>query len=128
MNSRELGNLGEKIACQYLGKKGYRILNTNFKRKWGEIDVVAKKQGKIIFVEVKTLRRTEQTEDKVFIPENEIDWKKKKQLRKMAQIYLTENRISLNSRHQIDIMAIEIYSNPRKVRLRHYQNAIEDIY
>ncbi|PIR91238.1 YraN family protein, partial [bacterium (Candidatus Gribaldobacteria) CG10_big_fil_rev_8_21_14_0_10_37_46] len=40
MNSRELGNLGEKIACQYLGKKGYRILNTNFKRKWGEIDVV----------------------------------------------------------------------------------------
>ena len=128
MNPKELGNLGEKIAQKYLRKKGYKILAENFKRKWGEIDIVIKKQQVIAFVEVKTLRRTEQTEDKVFIPENEIDWKKKKQLRKMAQIYLSENRISLNSRHQIDIIAIEIYSNPRKVRLRHYQNAIEDIY
>ncbi len=128
MDSKELGNLGEKIAQKYLKKKRYKILAQNFKRKWGEIDIVAKKQGKIIFVEVKTLRRAERAEDKAFIPENEIDWKKKKQLRKMTQIYLSENKISLNYPYQIDIIAVEISPDFKKAKIRHYQNAIEDDY
>jgi putative endonuclease len=70
MNPKELGNLGEKIAQDYLKKKKYRILAQNFKRKWGEIDIVAKKQGKIIFVEVKTISKKYG-----FSPEDEIDRK-----------------------------------------------------
>ena len=128
MNSKEIGNLGEKIAQEYLKKKRYKILDTNFKKKWGEIDIVAKKQQVIIFVEVKTLRRAERAEDKAFIPENEIDWKKKKQLRKITQIYLSENKISLNRPYQIDIMAVEISPDLKESKIRHHENAIEDIY
>ena len=131
MNSKELGNLGEKIAQDYLRKKGYRILDVNFKRKWGEIDIVAKKRGEVIFVEVKTISQKEE-----FSPEDEINWKKKKQLRKMAQIYLLENKIPLNHPYQIDIMAVEISPDFQEtspefvegVKVRHYQNAIEDNY
>jgi len=123
MNSKELGNLGEKIAQDYLRKKGYRILDVNFKRKWGEIDIVAKKRGEVIFVEVKTISQKEE-----FSPEDEINWKKKKQLRKMAQIYLSENKIPLNRPYQIDIMAVEISPDFKKAKIRHYKNAIEDIY
>ncbi|MCD6500671.1 YraN family protein [bacterium] len=123
MNSRELGNLGEKIARDYLKKKGYKILARNFKRKWGEIDVVAKKKKSIVFVEVKTI-----LEKQGFFPEDEINWKKKNQLRKIAQIYLQEFKIPFESPWQIDILAIEITSNFKKAKVRHFKNAIEDRY
>ena len=123
MDSKGLGDLGEKIAQKYLKEKGYRILDTNFKRKWGEIDIVAKKKKTIIFVEVKTISKKE-----FFFPEDEIDWKKKKQLRKMTQIYLSENKIPLNCPYQIDIIAVETSSDLKDVKIRHYQNAVEDIY
>ncbi|HDH31598.1 MAG TPA: hypothetical protein ENH26_02380 [Candidatus Wolfebacteria bacterium] len=52
----QLGNLGENIACQYLIKKGYRILERNFRKPWGELDIIAKAPDKtLVFVEVKTV-------------------------------------------------------------------------
>jgi len=63
-----------------------------------------------------------------FAPEDEIDWKKKKQLRKMAQIYLSENKIPFESPWQIDIIAIEISADFKKAKVRHFKNAIEDTY
>jgi len=123
MNSKELGDFGEKIARDYLKKKRYKILAKNFKRKWGEIDIVAKKKRKIIFVEVKTI-----LEQEGFLPEDEIDWKKKKQLRKMAQIYLSANKIPLSRPYQIDVVAIEITPDFKKTKIRHHKNAIEDNY
>ena len=123
INSKKLGELGEKIAQKHLKKKGYKILARNFKRKWGEIDIVAKKGKKIVFIEVKTIRQKEE-----FFPEDEIDRKKKRQLIKMAQIYLQEFKIPLDISWQIDIIAIEISSNRKKAKIRHYKNAVEDIY
>ena len=52
--SKNIGDMGEKKAVKFLKKKGYRILETNFKTKFGEIDIIAKKEGCICFVEVKT--------------------------------------------------------------------------
>ncbi|PJB08358.1 YraN family protein [bacterium (Candidatus Gribaldobacteria) CG_4_9_14_3_um_filter_33_9] len=127
MNSKEIGILGEKIAEKYLKEKGYKILEKNFKRKWGEIDIVAKKKNKLIFFEVKTLQ---QTLDEIFLPEDEVDFKKKKQLRKITQIYLSEKKIPLESDYQIDILAIRL--PPRaglsKMKIEHFENAIEDTF
>lgn len=123
MNSKELGKFGEKIAEKYLKKKRYKILAQNFKRKWGELDMVARKKGKIIFVEVKTIQEREG-----FLPEDEIDRKKKRQLIKMAQIYLSENKIPFASPWQIDIIAVEVSPDFKKAKIRHHPNAIEDTY
>lgn len=123
MNSKQLGKFGEKIAEKYLRKKRYKVLAQNFKRKWGELDLVAKKKGGIIFFEVKTILEREG-----FAPEDEIDRKKKRQLIKMAQIYLSENKIPFESPWQIDILAIEISPDSKKAKIRHFKNAIEDIY
>ena len=122
-NSKKLGELGEKIAQKHLKEKGYKILARNFKKKWGEIDIVAKKRKKIVFIEVKTIRKKEG-----FFPEDEIDQKKKKQLIKIDQIYLQESKIPLETPWQIDIIAIEISPNLKKAKIRHYKNAVEDIY
>lgn len=134
LTTKEIGNLGEKIARDYLERKKYKILAQNFKRKWGEIDIVAKPQhqkfwywgkekNKIVFFEVKTILKKEG-----FLPEDEINWKKKRQLWKMAQIYLSENKIPLDTPYQIDVLAIEVSPDFKKVKIRHLQNVIEDIY
>jgi len=52
---REIGNEGEKIAKKYLRGKGYYILETNYLKPFGEIDIIAENQGRLVFVEVKTI-------------------------------------------------------------------------
>ena len=123
ITSKQTGELGEKIARKHLERKKYKILVKNFKRKWGEIDIVAKKNGKIIFFEVKTILKKQG-----FFPEDQIDFKKKRQLWKMAQIYLSENKISFDNHWQIDIIAVEITPELKKANIRHFKNAVEDIY
>lgn len=127
MNSKNLGTAGEKIAEKYLRSKGYKVLAKNFKRRWGELDLVGSLPGhqEIIFFEVKTILKRES-----FYPEDEITPKKKRQLLKMAQIYLSARKIPFDTPCQIDILAIEVLPGSRfkKAKIRHYKNAIEDIY
>ena len=52
---RRIGDIGEEIACRFLVKRGFSIVCRNYLRKWGELDVVGKKKGKIHFFEVKTV-------------------------------------------------------------------------
>ena len=123
MNRKQTGKLGEDIAAKHLKKQRYKILARNWKNKWGEIDIVAKHKKRIIFVEVKTLQ---QSQDKPnFLPEDKIDEKKKRQLVKMAQIYLLQNKLSLGIPHQIDVIAIELIDGEPKIR--HLENVLEDI-
>ena len=122
-NPKIIGNFGEKIGSEYLRKKGYKILERNFKKKWGEIDIIGKKNGNLIFFEIKTLH---QARGKPFSPEDEINFKKKNQLRKMAQIYLSEKRISKNAPYQIDILSIVLNPAFKTAKISHFENAIED--
>jgi len=54
---RRLGDIGENIACDFLKKRGFEILDRNYLKKWGEIDIVARKDSVIHFVEVKSVSR-----------------------------------------------------------------------
>ena len=54
---RRIGNLGEKIAGVFLKNHGFLVVERNYLKKWGEIDIIAKKKGKIHFIEVKTVSR-----------------------------------------------------------------------
>lgn len=56
-DKQKLGALGEDIACKYLENNGYRVIERNYLKKWGEIDIIAKKGNKIHFVEVKAVSR-----------------------------------------------------------------------
>lgn len=133
MTTKEVGALGEKIAKKYLAKNKYKILAINFKKKWitgsGELDIVGQKDKKIIFFEVKTRVGSDLNDrQKEFFPEDEIFLKKQKQLCKLAQIYLAENKLSPSAPHQIDILAIELYFDSKKAKIRHYKNVIADLY
>jgi putative endonuclease len=119
-----LGDIGEKIARKYLKRKGYRILDKNFRySRLGEIDIIAKKSNDIIFFEVKTRRKVGPSE---FLPEDNITFNKKRKLIKLAQTWLGQKKIK-DLFWQIDILAIEIYRD-KSFDIRHLENAIEDFY
>ena len=115
--SKLLGQIGENIAAQYLQKKGYIILEQNYKKPWGEIDIIVKKGKDIIFVEVKTVSNNN------FLPEEEITPRKKKILIRTAKLYLAEKRYPADQDWQIDVIGIEMKDN-NKCLLRHTENAI----
>jgi putative endonuclease len=111
--SREIGRKGERVAAEYLIKSGYKILEKNYTKPWGEIDIIAKINYKIVFFEVKTFN------DKDFLPEENITPKKKKNLTKSAMLYLQNKNIS--SEWQIDVIGIE-FNGANKCKLRHTKN------
>jgi len=117
--SKSLGQIGENIAAQYLQKKGYIILEQNYKKPWGEIDIIVKKGKDIIFVEVKTVSNNN------FLPEEEITLRKKKILIRTAKLYLAEKRYPADQDWQIDVIGIEMKDN-NKCLLRHTENAISE--
>jgi len=93
--TKELGDLGEKIAAKYLKKQGYKILDRNFRyKKFGEIDIIAKKKNTkdVVFIEVKTRHKRKFKEiSNNYAPEDNITYFKQKQLIKLAKIYLAQN-------------------------------------
>jgi len=121
---KDLGDVGEKIAEKYLKDKAYKILDKNFRySKLGELDIVAEKNNNIIFLEVKTRRKTGPSE---FLPEDNITYDKQKKLIKLSQIYLSKNKLT-DSPWQIDILAIEIYRDG-SYDVRHTENAFADFF
>ena len=121
-NTKEIGALGEDVARRYLKGKGYKILDKNFFKtinglKIGEIDIVARKKGAIVFFEVKTL-----SGGIGFSPESKINFQKQNKISKIAQIWLDENNIPQESLWQIDALAIVLDFSSRKARINHFQN------
>jgi len=138
MDLKKIGNFGEKIACYYLEKKGYKILDRNYSRKWsggpqkGEIDIITEKDKVISFVEVKTSAfsggfmpaRLNFARQNFGGPEDRVDFRKQKQLIKLAQDWLVEKKIPLDSKWQIDVISIKIDLNTKKAKIRHFKNAV----
>ena len=76
--TKEIGKLGEQLTCKYLKKHGYSILEINYWRKWGELDVIAKKNNIVYFVEVKTF--SYQTKEKLEYAVTHETWRPEEQV------------------------------------------------
>ena len=110
MNNIEIGNKGEKIARNYLRLRLYKILETNYRRKTGEIDIIAKKGGYIIFIEVKYRNNINKG-----LPREAVTTFKQGQIKRTAQMYIMENKISCDMRFDV----IEILGK----KIEHIKNA-----
>ncbi len=119
---RELGNLGERLACEYLEKQGYEIVARNYQKKCGEIDLIAKKNKIIIFIEVKTRSKNKNWE--CGLPEEAVNFSKQRKIIRTARSYLFENHYSGKTDWQIDIIAIWLDWETRRASLNHIKNAV----
>lgn len=114
---QKLGQFGEKIAKKYLVKKGYAILAEHFLIKGGEIDIIAKKSEKIVFVEVKT--RT----SLIFgNPEDAVGLHKIDALKRAAESYLRQKNMLDEVEIAFDVIAILVNRDMQKVTLKHFQD------
>lgn len=112
MNNRDFGNMGEDLACEYLLKNGYQILERNKHfSKLCEIDIIAKFKNTIVFVEVKT-RKT----NSFGTPLEAITKTKYHNIKTGVLSYLQENKIK---KYQID--AIGITLKP-ELKIEHLKN------
>ncbi len=124
MNNRfEIGMLGEDLACEYLRKNNYTIIEKNFLRPWGELDIISKSSDKtLVFVEVKTIKYSRDLS-----AEEHLNFSKLKKLRKTASLYAGSNQklIKDDEGWRIDLIAITITNltdNKKDFILKHYQN------
>jgi putative endonuclease len=103
-----IGKHGERIAVRYLKFRRYKILETNFESRYGEIDIIAKDKDIIVFVEVKT-----RTNDDFGQPEAAVNKSKQDKIKLAAKFYINKKRLS-NFNSRFDIISIKIQKGKKK--------------
>ena len=115
----ELGKRGEDLATQMLIKKGYGILERNWRFNGWEVDIIARTKTQIVFVEVKT-----RSDDYFMHPEEAVDYNRRCRLTSAACAYINYHKLSLEPR--FDVVAI-VWNNTR-CDVNHIENAFEPVY
>lgn len=118
MKSREIGNIGEQAVCNYLVKNGYEISDRNFTVKGGEIDIIAKKNDTVCFVEVKTRKYGALTSG-----EEALTVAKRKHIIYAAERYLST--LSFLPKCRFDVAVVEM-KDEKVVKLKYYVNAFDN--
>ena len=117
MEQRKLGQVGEEQAARYLRRRFYTILERNYRCRFGEIDLIARRGGVLAFVEVKLRRDESHGEAREFVTA-----RKQQRVMAAAELWLSQNETQLQPRFDV----IEVYA-PRgeegPVRINHIENA-----
>ena len=101
MNRKLFGNYGEDVASRYLSRNGYKILQKNFRTKFGEIDIIAKEENTIVFIEVKTREN-----DKFVSPFAAINKNKQEHIIKASLCYLKNKRLFEKVKCRFDVVSV----------------------
>jgi Holliday junction resolvase-like predicted endonuclease len=150
--AQKIGKLGEDIAAKFLMKHGFSIVDRNYTKKWGELDIIAQKEDKIYFIEVKSASRSlsdlvtgeieqEGTEGDFLtdnlsaqgesssttanffqLEENMHPWKRRR-LARTIETYLISKRVG-NTPWQFDVLLVFLDTKLRKARVRMIENII----
>jgi putative endonuclease len=120
---RALGALGERLAAEHLQRAGYRIVERNYRTRYGELDIVAAGDGCLVFCEVKTRVAGRRGPD----PFEAIGGIKRSQVRQMAAQWLAERRAELDepaqSRLRFDAIGVRVSAGERLLALDHLEDA-----
>jgi putative endonuclease len=105
------GKEGEKIAAAFLKKNGYRISESNFRCVLGEIDIIARDKGELVFIEVKTRKSGE-----LGYPEQAVGIRKQKKMSQLALWYLQKKNIT-DAGARFDVVAITMLPAGNEIKL-----------
>jgi putative endonuclease len=125
---KRVGLLGESIAATYLAGKGFSIVERNYRRPWGEIDIIAEKGGVVRFVEVKTVSRetlpdvTRESPDSGYRPEEMVHEAKLRKVARTAELYMADRGDTRE--YQIDVVGVFLVEHIRKARCRLFEQVL----
>jgi len=117
---KRLGQRGEDLAAAQLEERGYIVRERNWRCPAGEIDIVAEDGGCLVFVEVRTRRGR-----KYGTPEESVTPVKQAKLVEVAQTYLQEH--GWDGDWRIDVVAVEMTSGGKLLRVELIKNAVTDL-
>lgn len=120
MKRRDVGILGETLARDFLGNNGYHILETNYRCREGEIDIIAQQADTLVFVEVRTKKSLE-----FGSPEESITPAKMARLRATAAHYWQDHN-NLPPSWRIDVVVIQLNKDKRVSRIELIENAVSE--
>lgn len=116
-NHKEVGKVAEILASEYCVKKGYTIIENNFRNRYGEIDIIAKSpEGILVFIEVKSSRRHNS------FPAVNVTPKKIKQIYNTAKVWCAKQKIE-NYEMRFDVISIIFKSKSTENEIEHIENA-----
>ena len=118
MERRDTGRLGEKLAQDFLKKQGFHIIDTNYRCPEGEIDIVARHNDCLVFIEVRT-----KTNPVFCSPEESVTRTKKRRLIATARHY-RQSHGHLPTSWRIDFVAVELDQKAKPLRIELIENAI----
>lgn len=113
MKAKDIGNLGEDLAVKFILEKGYELLERNFFKPFGEIDIIAKDKDYLVFIEVKARKNVNFGFPREFVNKNKI-----KKIQDVAQMYMLEKNL-FGIKIRFDV--IEIIFDEHKIT--HIENA-----
>jgi putative endonuclease len=123
-----VGKQGEDVACIYLTKKGFQITERNYRKKWGELDIIAKKDKILHFFEVKTVSCENldvvRLEKNGFRPEENIHPRKLERITRTIQSYLGEPFVVAETLWQFDALIVFLDEVHRKAYVRTIENIV----
>lgn len=121
--TQKVGETGENVAVKFLVKQGFVIIERNYTKKWGEIDIICEKEGKLHFVEVKSVSKpdlnivTRDTLDQYHPEDNMHPWKLKRMSRTI-QTYLLSRNVPEDKDWQVDLLVVFLDMNHKKARIK----------
>lgn len=127
--TQKTGEIGENIAVKFLVKHNFTILDRNYTKKWGEIDIIAEKQNKIYFVEVKSVIR-EILDDANkknldgYRPEDNMHPWKMRRMSRIIQTYLLSKNFEDTKEWQIDLLVVYLDLKNKKAKVKVIQDLI----
>jgi putative endonuclease len=121
--TQKIGEIGENIAVKFLMKHDFSILERNYTKKWGEIDIIAEKLNKLYFIEVKSVSRetldgvTHETLDQYKPEDNMHPWKLKR-LSRTIQTYLLSKNIDEDKEWQVDLLVVFLSLKNKNAKIK----------
>jgi putative endonuclease len=116
---RALGSLGEQLAAEHLVRRGFTILERNYRTRWGEIDIVARDGRQLVFCEVKSRVVNRAARD----PFESLHRQKRRQVRRMARAWLAERSHPWAPALRFDAIGVTVAPDGRLLRLDHLEGA-----
>ncbi|MBI5229838.1 MAG: YraN family protein [Candidatus Magasanikbacteria bacterium] len=115
--TRTLGAYGESLAAEFLLRHGFQILTRNFRVRGAELDIIARKENALYFVEVKT-----RSGNSYGAPESAIHYYKQRHMQFAAQIFLAKNAQYADGEMHFSSLAVEVDVHTRRARMRFFRD------
>lgn len=123
---QKFGDIGEREAEKFLAQKGFKVLGKNYRVKnLGEIDLIAEKQNKLYFFEVKTRNVKHETS---FPIEFSIDERKRRNLKRICKIYMIEKHYSPDKQWQVDALLVKVDFTKNNSIIERLENILWEKY